>query len=127
MVATGLFFLFLLFFHYLFKTKEYAGKDASLIKPILRPLSDLTNKIKINDNVFIPAQNIFEKAYNTYVNGSQRTGQILPWKKHPTLWKYIELTKLFEWHFDVFGLIEAGLAIDINTLKYHYGDILKKN
>lgn len=24
--------------------------------------------------------------------------------------------KLFEWHFDVFGLIEAGLAIDINTL-----------
>lgn len=24
--------------------------------------------------------------------------------------------KLFEWHFDVFGLIEKGLAIDINTL-----------
>ena len=25
--------------------------------------------------------------------------------------------KLFEWHFDVFGLIDAGLAIDINTLE----------
>jgi len=25
--------------------------------------------------------------------------------------------KLFEWHFDVFGLIEKGIAIDINTLK----------
>lgn len=24
--------------------------------------------------------------------------------------------KLFEWHFDVFGLLEKGLAIDINTL-----------
>ena len=24
--------------------------------------------------------------------------------------------KLFEWHFDVFGLIDAGLAIDINTI-----------
>jgi hypothetical protein len=24
--------------------------------------------------------------------------------------------KLFEWHFDVFGLIEKGLAIDINTI-----------
>lgn len=24
--------------------------------------------------------------------------------------------KLFEWHFDVFGLIKVGLAIDINTL-----------
>lgn len=26
------------------------------------------------------------------------------------------IQKLFEWHFDVFGLIDAGLAIDINTL-----------
>ena len=24
--------------------------------------------------------------------------------------------KLFEWHFDVFGLIEKGLALDINTI-----------
>ena len=24
--------------------------------------------------------------------------------------------QLFEWHFDVFGLIEKGIAIDINTL-----------
>jgi predicted nucleic acid-binding protein len=25
--------------------------------------------------------------------------------------------KLLEWHFDIYGLIENGLAIDINTLK----------
>ncbi len=25
--------------------------------------------------------------------------------------------KLFEWHFDIFGLIPSGLAIDINTLE----------
>ena len=25
--------------------------------------------------------------------------------------------KLFEWHFDIFGLIESGLAVDINSLK----------
>lgn len=30
---------------------------------------------------------------------------------------YYIIEKLFEWHFDVFGLIEQGLAIDINTLK----------
>jgi len=24
---------------------------------------------------------------------------------------------LFKWHFDVFGLIKKGLAVDINTLK----------
>jgi hypothetical protein len=29
---------------------------------------------------------------------------------------YKEMQKLFEWHFDVFGLIEKGLAIDINTI-----------
>jgi hypothetical protein len=32
----------------------------------------------------------------------------------PTFTMY---NKLFEWHFDVFGLIEKGLAIDINTIK----------
>lgn len=26
------------------------------------------------------------------------------------------LQKLYEWHFDIYGLIEKGLAIDINTL-----------
>lgn len=30
---------------------------------------------------------------------------------------YLLMQKLIEWHFDVFGLIEKGLAIDINTLK----------
>jgi len=28
-----------------------------------------------------------------------------------------QFEKLISWHFDVFGLIEKGLAIDINTLK----------
>lgn len=27
------------------------------------------------------------------------------------------IQKLYEWHFDIHGLIEKGLAIDINTLK----------
>lgn len=30
---------------------------------------------------------------------------------------YVNFNKLISWHFDVFGLIEKGLAIDINTLK----------
>lgn len=29
---------------------------------------------------------------------------------------YNEVQKLLEWHFDIYGLIESGLAIDINTL-----------
>ena len=31
--------------------------------------------------------------------------------------QYAMFNKLFEWHFDVFGLLENNLAIDINTLK----------
>lgn len=30
---------------------------------------------------------------------------------------YLLMQKLIEWHFDVFGLIEKGLAVDINTLE----------
>jgi hypothetical protein len=30
---------------------------------------------------------------------------------------YCSFNKLLEWHFDVYGLIENNLAIDINTLK----------
>lgn len=26
------------------------------------------------------------------------------------------LERLCEWHFDIFGLIEKGLAVDLNTL-----------
>jgi len=33
------------------------------------------------------------------------------------LCQYSLFEKLFEWHFDVFGLIEKGLAIDKNTIK----------
>ena len=29
---------------------------------------------------------------------------------------YWKIEKLFEWHFDVFGLIEKGLAINVNDL-----------
>lgn len=70
-------------------------------KPILRPLSDLTKEIEVNGEKFVPYENLsahFEVEY--YGN---------------MLHKNVE--KLLEWHFDVFGLIENGLAIDINTLK----------
>ena len=30
--------------------------------------------------------------------------------------EYACVIKLFEWHFDVFGLIEQNLAIDINNM-----------
>ena len=58
-------------------------------KPILRPLSDLT-KWGIDDLFKI-------KDYKEMT--------------------YEDVRWMFELHFDVFGLIEKGLAIDINTLE----------
>ena len=29
---------------------------------------------------------------------------------------YCDITKLLEWHFDIFGLIKLGLAVDINKI-----------
>ena len=38
-------------------------------------------------------------------------------RRNETFTRLNELNYLFENHFDVYGLIEKGLAIDINTLK----------
>lgn len=89
-------------------------------KPILRPLSDLTKEIQVNGKKFIPMDVLCsievseEEAFKLY-------GKI------PEVWKYLSETKtrywdfwqvekMYEWHFDIHGLIEKGLAIDINTL-----------
>lgn len=97
-------------------------------KPILRPLSDLTKVIEIYDGVrFIPAYQIFSGLYNndrklhlefldnvldevwiTYSNGEMIDND--------HLLTFSDWQKLFEWHFDVFGLIPSGLAIDVNTI-----------
>jgi len=63
------------------------------VKPILRPLSDLEE--------FSPA--IWEYGIK---KGKVNVNQI----------QYLEALVLFKNHFDLFGLIEKGLAIDINTL-----------
>jgi len=85
-------------------------------KPILRPLSDLTKEIEINGRTFNP--------YNTKILDDlmmatsewdclcEYTGDL---SKNVDIPYYI-VVQLFEWHFDVFGLIPQGLAIDINTL-----------
>lgn len=74
---------------------KYYTLDYWPLKPILRPLSDLTpNKLGMDDVSFY----IF---INNIKSGTA---------------KYCNTIKLFEDLYDVFGLIPAGLAIDINTL-----------
>jgi len=78
-------------------------------KPILRPLSDLTKEIKHNGEKFVPyiKANWSKRECDMYILGQKNINQAPYW--------FTE--KLLEWHFDIFGLIEAGLAIDINTLE----------
>ena len=56
--------------------------------------------------------------FNTELKMFYGTIDIAVESQQTNIIKQIELfQKLFEWHFDVFGLIEKGLAVDINTLK----------
>ena len=75
-------------------------------KPLLRPLSDLTKEIEVNGEKFVPA------------------GKMITHGFHNSFWYDVEkfnyrylyamdLEKLFEWHFDVFGLIYQGLALPL--------------
>jgi DNA phosphorothioation-dependent restriction protein DptG len=88
------------------------------IKPILRPLSDLTKVIEVNGEKFIPwewfNENPSENHCEVYEEWFEHIedNNWASWVSAP-----YELTqKMIEWHFDVFGLIEKGLAININDL-----------
>jgi len=95
--------------------------NISDFKPILRPLSDLTKEIEVNGNRFLPAEILFSidnseiddfKLYGTMPNYWKDALKIKP--RYYDFW---QIQFLYEWHFDIHGLIEKGLAIDINTIK----------
>ena len=107
----------------------------------LRPLSDLTNEIEVNGEKFVPIIELAKlfhicKSAVTHFSNIQNAGfygisvncHIENDDGRFTYYQirneefvlsntYEEVQKLLEWHFDVFGLIEQGLAIDINTIK----------
>ncbi len=96
---------------------QYEAHDLSSFKLILRPLSDLTKEIEHNGEKFKP----FEKLLEGHIKDGKHYRDILyaiqPAKFYIMSMPYHAMQKLFEWHFDVFGLIPEGLAIDINTIK----------
>jgi hypothetical protein len=120
------------------------------IKPILKPLSDLTKEIEVNGEKFVPLEILGQKhiedgffedgsfgwgqstggddEQDYYLTVSNNEGFYLVfdiWCGHQDEGGYcvdnenipFPLVELFfKWHFDVFGLIEKGLAINKNTL-----------
>ncbi len=84
------------------RTFEWALNNG---KPILRPMSDLTKEIQLNGEKFIPIEKL------SPVPNFFNTEFLI---KTPIASSYEVVTKLLELHFDIFGLINKGLAIDIN-------------
>lgn len=98
----------------------YFGQDNDVeIKPILRPLSDLTKEIEHNGEKFIPMEYILSMTSRSFAESTQQEELVTFFIKDVKIkmlaYKYVE--KLFEWHFDILGLISEGLAIDLNTVK----------
>jgi len=80
-------------------------------KPILRPLSDFGNpclsdgKVPIMELAKIGDRRSFPAWWDNSACVSDINGV-----------NFWVIQKLLEWHFDVFGLIDAGLAVDINMV-----------
>ena len=93
------------------------------LKPILRPLSDLVKVINYNGKEFKTLDFIKDQCEDEYFTDTDFE-EYIENRKHNTTYlthamdylPYGLINRFIEWHFDVFGLIEKGLAIDINTL-----------
>ena len=91
-------------------------------QPILRPLSDLTEKINLHDDFFaIPIENMTGYKLDGNISVAPTTVRYLyGCSKGEIEAKFLDywvIVQLLEWHFDIFNLIENNLAIDINNLK----------
>jgi len=89
----------------------YFGQDNDVeIKPILRPLSDLTKEINHDKQVFRPIDTL-DMTFLDFEYFHSNEGLDL------SKVTYLDAIRLLSWHFDIFGLISEGLAIDLNTVK----------
>jgi len=90
-------------------TEGGAKPSLNRVKPILRPLSDLTKEIEVDGEKFVPLNKLrldFDLDFDAEERSFVNMFEILE-----------DYNKLLKWHFDVHGLIPKNLAIDINTLE----------
>ena len=76
-------------------------------KLIVRELSDLTKEITHNGETFVPIEKLSEKCRMQHeLFELQNTIDL----------KALDYLKLLQWHFDIHGLIERNLAVNLNDL-----------
>lgn len=78
----------------------------SLYKPLLHPLSSLTKPITHNGETFVPIDVLGWNSYEHIIKSGDCTSV-----------SYLYVKKLLEWHFDIFGLIKSGHAIELKEEK----------
>lgn len=80
---------------------------STVSKPILRPLSQLAELIEHNGRRFIPMNFWDDKARIDLLAACSTNVESIEYLEH------FIVEQLLYWHFDIFGLIEKGLAIEI--------------
>ncbi|QEL01100.1 hypothetical protein FKG96_09870 [Olivibacter sp. LS-1] len=83
-----------------------------MFKPILRPLSSLKNDIVIDGLKFNP----FLRLYNLFLIEVSENLEVEV-NMNNIMEGYCVVTQLISWHFDVFGLIDRGLAVESTKLE----------
>lgn len=84
------------------------------VRPILRPLSDLNKEIEVNGEKFVPCD--FLKKIHFYPESNETMKIEIIDSILIECQIYWINEKLIEWHFDIFELIENGLAISIHDV-----------
>ncbi len=81
-------------------------------KPLLRPLSSLTEEIEHNGESFVPYDVLRDMELKDMKLHSD--GCLTINHRNIQNCEYWRMEKLLEWYFDVFGLIDRGLALPID-------------
>ena len=102
------------------------GQDVDSVKPLLRPMSDLFENIVHNEEIVCVAKVIKNLDYSIEWWNESRTALHYPetgefcitssdYELDYKSLDYSIIETLFKYHFDVFGLIEKGLAEPIKN------------
>ena len=95
-------------------------KGFDVVKPILRPLSDIHCDILIDGKKIVPSEEISELKWVDFHSGhymQDKNG----YKFDVICLPYFVVNKLLKYHFDINDLIGKGLAVSIHNVTQHCG------
>ena len=86
--------------------------------PVCRPLSDLTKPIEHKGEKFVPIVKLLKNSsFDTSKMSEEEIMSFVDAYSNIDLITLNDLPLYLEWHFDLFGGIESGEAINVNTLE----------